>query len=129
MAVDFFGLEWDFAGDLEIFEVFGFDLIGGVPLGFFLAVVVFLAFAMGFGRTLGVFRGLVLGAAPTRIFPMGLAFVLPLRGFLLLVASFLFAGFCFFKAFNGKLLRGPRDHYPSVAEYEVVISYEVRFES
>ncbi len=83
MAVDFFGLEWDFAGDLEIFEVFCVDLIGGVPLGFFLVVVVFLAIAMGFGRTVGVFRDLVFGAAPARIFPMGLAFDLPSRGFLL----------------------------------------------
>ena len=83
MAVDFFGLGWDFAGDLEIFEVFGVDFVGCVPIGFFLTVVVFLAIAMGFGRTVGVFRDLVFGAAPTRIFPMGLAFDLPSRGFLL----------------------------------------------
>lgn len=99
--MDFLGFAAEFDALFEIFDVFGVDLAGDVPPGFFLAVVLLLVIAFGIGREVGVLRDFVLGAVPARIFPMGLAFASPSRAFFLLVASFLFAGFCFFKAFKG----------------------------
>lgn len=104
MAVDFFGFVAEIKAVWEIFDafdVFGVDLADDTPPDFFFTFAVFLAIELGFGRVLGVMRDLDLGAAPDRIFPVGLAFASLPRAFFLLVASFLFAGFCFFKAFKG----------------------------
>ncbi len=98
--VDFFGIGAELTTDLETFEVFGVDLAGDTPAGFFLAVVLFLLVAFSFVRAADVLRDLVLRPVTARIFPMDLAFAPPSRGFFLFVASFLFAGFCFFKAFK-----------------------------
>lgn len=91
----------DFPAVLKIFELFRVDLTGDVPLVFFLAVGPPLAIAFGIGLEVGVLLDLALGEVPARFFRLGLVFVPPSRGFFLLVASFLLAGFCFFKAFMG----------------------------
>ena len=91
----------ELAAVLKIFEAFSVDLTGDVPLVFFLAVVPPLAIAFGIGLEVGVLRDLALGEVPSRFFRLGLVFVSPSRRFFLLVASFLLAGFCFFKAFKG----------------------------
>lgn len=113
---------------LKIFEVFGVDLTGDVPLVFFLAVVPPLAIAFDIGREVGVLRDLALGEVPARFFPMGLVFVPPTRGFFLLVASFLLAGFCFFKAFKGHS-KGTKERIAALPwqKKDVAISREVLF--
>jgi len=104
LAVDFFGFAAEFKAVWEIldaFDVFDVDLADATPPDFIFTFEVFLAIELGFFRVVGVMRDLDLGAAPDRIFPVGLAFPSLTSAFFLWIASFLFAGFCFFKAFKG----------------------------